>query len=180
VLDWLLAKPRLGEADYAPRWIVFAGFAGALTDALNIGDIVRPSEIIDETDRCWPTTGFAPTSGRLLTVDQLTATPADKRRLGFQHRASAVDMESACFAERCTNARVPFACIRAISDTVTTALSPALLSMLEGGYVSTWRVLKSLARRPGMLPELLRLARDTRLAARSLAAALDGMLASMP
>src|SRR5207245_1576704 len=123
--------------------IVFAGFAGALTDALAVGDIVRVAEVVDEAGHCWRTTGPTPTYGRLLTVDEPTATEADKRRLGQQHQAIAVDMESALFAERCTRAGVPFACERAISDTVTTALSPILVSVLNGGNVSTWRVLRT-------------------------------------
>jgi adenosylhomocysteine nucleosidase len=178
VLDWLLAKPLFDGVRYEPRLIVFAGFGGALTDALAVGAIVRAAEVVDEAGNLWRTTGPTPTHGRLLTVDQLTATPADKRRLGEKHQAIAVDMESAPFAERCTRAGIPFACVRAISDTVTTALSPALLSVLNGGNASTWRVLKTLARHPAMLPELLRLARDTKHAARQLAEALRDLLDS--
>jgi adenosylhomocysteine nucleosidase len=177
VLAWLLAKPLFDGAPYEPRLIVFAGFAGALTDALAVGDIVRPAEVADEAGQCWKTTGPTPTHGRLLTVDHLTATEADKRRLGQQHQAIAVDMESAHFAARCTRAGVRFACVRAISDTVTTALSPALLSLLNGGNTSAWRVLKTLARHPAMLPELMQLAHDTKHASRQLATALRELLA---
>jgi adenosylhomocysteine nucleosidase len=171
----------LNGVPYEPRWLVFAGFAGALTEALHIGDIALADEVADSRGRSWPTTlpvgeSLSPHRGRLLTVDELTATPDDKRRLAERHRAIAVDMESAVFAERCTQAGMPFTCLRAISDEAATSLSPALVSMLSGGAASPWRVLLGLARRPGMLPELLRLARDTRKASEQLAMALNALL----
>jgi adenosylhomocysteine nucleosidase len=85
-------------------------------------------------------------------------------------------MESAVFAQRCTQAGLPFACVRAISDTVDTSLSPALTTLLAGGSASTWRVLAALARRPALLPELMRLARDTKTASRQLGLALGELL----
>jgi adenosylhomocysteine nucleosidase len=109
-------------------------------------------------------------------VEELTATSEDKHRLANVHQAIAVDMESAVFAARCTQAGIPFGCVRAISDEAATTLSPALTSMLSGGRVSPWRVGLNLARRPWMLPELLRLARDTRLAAECLAETLGELL----
>ena len=177
VLDWLLAKPELDGVPYQPRLIVFAGFAGALTEALQIGDIIVAEEVVDEHGQSWRTTWPAQRRGRLLTVDQLTATPAEKRRLGGRHRADAVEMESAPFAARCTQAGIPFACVRAISDEVQTGLSPALTTLLSGGTASPWRVLKTLIRQPGMLPELLRLARATKIASRQLGRALGELLA---
>ena len=177
VLDWLLAKPQLDGVPYEPRLIVFAGFAGALTDALHIADFIAAAEVVDEHGHSWRTTWPPQRRGRLLTVDLLTATPEEKRRRGVRHQADAVEMESAHFAARCTEAGVPFGCVRAISDEVTTELSPALVSLLSGGSASLWRVLKMLVRHPGMLPELLRLARDTKLASSRLGQTLVQLLA---
>ena len=185
VLDWLLARPKFEGVPYEPSIIVFAGFAGALTDTLHVGDIVLADEVVDEHGHSWRTTwpselegDWTPPlhRGRLLTVDKMAAMPDDKRRLGDQHRAIAVEMESAIFAARCTQAGVPFACVRAISDEMATALSPTLESLLAGGNASPWRVLLALARRPGMLPELLRLARDTKRASQQLGLALGELL----
>lgn len=185
-LDWLLAKPALNKVPYEPKLIIFAGFAGALTESLKVGDVLLAEEIADAHGHVWRTTWpvewpggrWTPPlhRGRLLTVDQLLATPEEKRRHGEQFQACAVDMESAVFAERCTKAGVPFACVRAISDDVATPLSPALASVLSGGSASPWRLVKALARNPGLLPELLRLARDTKLAATQLGLALGELL----
>ena len=104
VLDWLLAKPLFDGVPYEPRLIVYAGFAGALTNALHIGDIIVAEEIVDEYGHSWRTTWPAQRRGRLVTVDQLTATSDEKRRLGERHQADASEMESAPFAARCTDA----------------------------------------------------------------------------
>lgn len=185
-LDWLLAKPRLEGVPCEPSGAVFAGFAGALTEKLHVGDIVLADAVVDGEGNRWPTTWkahlpehrWAPPRHRgvLLTVDQLAATPEEKHRLGENHGAVAVDMESATFAARCTQAGLPFACLRAISDEMATSLSPALTSLLSGGSASPWRVLAALGRRPGMLPEMLRLARDTKRASVQLGLALGELL----
>ena len=185
-LDWLLAKPKLDNVPYEPKLIVCAGFAGALSDALHVGDIVLAEEVVDEQGQSqrptWPDRllegRWTPPlhRGRLLSVRHLIASPADKLRLGEQYRACAVEMESALFAARCTQAGIPFACVRAISDEATTPLSPALTSLLSGSTASGWRVLMALARRPGILPELLRLARDTKRASEQLGLALGELL----
>src|SRR5687768_16480555 len=36
VLDWLLAKPLLDNVPYEPSVMIFAGFAGALTETLKV------------------------------------------------------------------------------------------------------------------------------------------------
>ena len=173
-MDWLLAKPTLEGVPYEPKVILFAGFAGALTEQLHVGDVLLADEVVNAQGQSgrptWPSElpegEWKPPlhRGRLLTMNRLIGTAEEKRRLGEEYRACAVDMESALFAERCTKAGVPFACLRAISDEVATPLSPELTSLLSGGAASPWRVVRALARHPSLLPDLLRLARDTKRA----------------
>jgi adenosylhomocysteine nucleosidase len=143
-----------------PRLVIAAGFCGALVPNLKIGDIVR--------------------SPRILTVDHLIADPAEKRRLAEQHEADAVDMESAAIAEVCREKGVPFLAMRAVSDTADTALSPELTRLLSGGNVSPWKATAALVRRPSLLGEFRRLARDTSRAARNLAAELVKVIGERP
>ncbi len=181
-LDWLLAKPRIGNVAYVPRSLVFAGYAGALIDSLRVGDIVYAEEIVDRHGGRWPSTFGAEgpwQRGRVLTIEHLSATPAEKRVLAAEHQAIAVEMESAIFAARCTAARLPFACVRAISDEVSTTLSPSLTTLLAGGTVSPWRALKAVVRHPSLVPEFWRLARDTKRASEQLGIAL-GKLLTLP
>ena len=67
---------------------------------------------------------------------------------------------------------IEFLAVRAVSDASDTALSPELVHLLSGGNVSMWMACRALLGKPALLPEFLRLARDTKLAARNLAAAL--------
>ncbi|MBN9118221.1 MAG: hypothetical protein J0I06_03515 [Planctomycetes bacterium] len=94
--------------------------------------------------------------------------------MGESH--DAVDMESAAVAEVCAERGVRFLAVRAVSDTVDTALSPELVRLLSGGNVSVRKACGALLRKPALLGEFLRLARDTKLAARCLAGALVGVI----
>jgi hypothetical protein len=114
--------------------------------------------------------------GRLLTSPTLAATPEQKRRLGRDHDAAAVDMETAHVARWCAARDIPFASVRAVSDDVHTELSPRLMALLSGGRVSPWRVLANVARQPRLVGELGRLARNTRRASARLALALGELL----
>jgi adenosylhomocysteine nucleosidase len=134
-----------------PRLVIAAGFCGALVAGLRAGDVV--------TDR-------------IVTVDRLVADPSEKRRLAEESQAIAVDMESDAVAAVCVERGVPFRVVRAVSDTVDTALSPRLVRLLAGGRVSPLKAVATLARQPSLLGEFRRLARDTRLAAANLAAEL--------
>jgi adenosylhomocysteine nucleosidase len=144
-----LAEQVVAES---PALVIAAGFCGALVPTLRVGDIV--------------------TSPRILTVDHLVADPAEKRRLAESHDALAVDMESAAIEEVCAQYGVPFLAVRAVSDTADTALSPELVRLLSGSKVSVWKAIRALVRRPRLLGEFRRLARDTKLAAEKLAGAL--------
>jgi adenosylhomocysteine nucleosidase len=183
-LEWLLGRPILDHSPYQPDLIVSAGFSGALRPGLAVGDVVLATEVADLEGNTWPATWPAgaplPHQGRLLTVPHLVSNPEEKRRLGREHAALAVDMETATLARLCSRHGVPFGCVRAISDDVDTALSPRLVTLLAGGQVSPWRVLAALAAAPRLVGELWRLARQTRRAARALSSTLRDLLILRP
>lgn len=185
-LEWLLNRPVLENVPYKPGVILSAGFAGSLQEWLHVGDVVLAAEVVDLGGNCWPTTwpGELPAGewrpplhrGRLVTSPCLVTTPQEKQLLGQQAQALAVDMESAAMARLCTQHGIPFGCVRAVSDRVDTALSPKLLSLLSGAKISPVRTLATLVRSPRLLPELRRLARDTRQASAQLGLALGELL----
>jgi hypothetical protein len=166
--------------------VISAGFSGALQDQYRVGDLILATEVRDVEGGRWPATWpgellpgeWQPPlhRGRLLTTTHLLGNPEDKGRLGKEHDAAAVDMETASVAERCARAAVPFGCVRVISDDVATALSPKLVALLSGDRVSPLAVLTSLAGSPRLGAELWRLARHTRLAAAQLGKALGELL----
>ena len=162
-----------------PDVLVFAGFCGALRPGLVVGDVVVPETIVDEAGRGWPCAAISPgRHGRLLTCGRLIATPAEKQVLAERFAADAVDMESAAVAEVCADRGVPFAAVRAVSDTAGTALSPRLVELLSGRSVSPVRAGWAVLRQPSLLGEFRRLARDTKIAAEKLASTLQGMLSA--
>jgi nucleoside phosphorylase len=180
-LSEVLAEPRIGEARYRPQCVILAGFSGALHDDLRPGDLVLASSVVDEHGEDWPRTWRCGAKqnlqqGRVLTVDSIVAEPARKRELGRRHDALAVDMESAVAARLCHQQRVPFACLRAISDGTDIALSADLIGALSTGAPKPGKILRLVARRPAVVGELVTLARNTRLAARNLATALHELL----
>jgi adenosylhomocysteine nucleosidase len=180
-LDWLSTLP-------GPRFLVYAGFAGALDPSLQVGDVLVADAVIDTRSRTWPTSWrprdavslvaapLAIRCGRLLTATQLVASPEQKQTLAALHKALAVDMEAAYIAARCTERAIPFGCVRSISDRADTSLSPSLVGILGGGRVRPGRLFATIAGQPRVVAELWRLGRDTRHAARQLAMALAWLL----
>jgi adenosylhomocysteine nucleosidase len=161
----------------SPRMVIAAGFCGALQTGLAVGDVFQAAEVVDLSGRVWtcsPISGEK--TGRLLTSNKLITTRGDKIELGLRHGASVVDMESAAIADVCAERGIPFASIRAVSDSVEDELSLELVLLLSGGTVSVWRACRALLRKPTLLGEFRRLARDTRLAARNLAEVLTKLV----
>jgi len=187
VLTWLLNKPKWGNVPYRPKLVLAAGFCGALQGNLKTGDLILASEVVDAaTGTTWPTTWPGPLSearwspplhqGRLVTVPNLAATPEQKRKLGHDWDALAVDMESAALARLCHESGVPFGCLRVVLDEAHALLSPRLVSLLSGGQVSPWRLAAAMVSGPRLIPELLTLAKRSDLAAEQLGKGLGEVL----
>jgi adenosylhomocysteine nucleosidase len=181
-LRWCLSSLRFGERPYRPRLLVSAGFSGALQPQQHVGDLVLATEVIDLQGHRWPAicpsalAGCNIAAGRLLTAPELVSDPQQKQRLGRQYEALAVDMESAVAARLCRQHHVPFACLRVISDDCYTALSPQVVALLHRGSISIALLATQLLRRPKLIGELGRLARQTRHAAQKLLAPLSAVV----
>lgn len=156
---------RMLEARAGAASAIFSiGIAGALDPALRVGDVVIDGDVV------LPGT----VSGVIIGRDRIAATAAEKAILRAETRAAAVDMESHVAARVAARCGLPFTAIRAISDAAEEALPPAaLVGMAPDGGLALGAVLVSLARRPGQLPGLLRLGKNTSLALRNLAEVLE-------
>jgi nucleoside phosphorylase len=181
-LHWCLSGPRFFGMPYRPRLLASVGFSGALQPEQRIGDLVLATEVVDPQGQCWPALRPAEwanrdiAAGRLLTMPELVSDPQEKQRLGRQYKALAVDMESAVAARLCHEHKVPFACLRVISDDWQTALSPHLVELLQQQRVSLARLTGNMLRHPKLIGELLRLARQTRRASRRLLSPLSALI----
>jgi hypothetical protein len=184
--EWLLSDPAMGNVPYRPRVVLSAGFSGALNESLATGDIILATEVLDGLGHSWPTTwpaDLGPGEWRpplhrhpVLTFPRLAGTPEEKRALGQQSGAAAVDMEAGAIARLCHRRGVPFGCVRVILDDLRTPLSPQLVHLLSGGRVSPLRVLAAVARSPRLAGELWQLALRSQRAAGQLGLALGELL----
>lgn len=176
-------------AGHRPRWILSAGFAGALDPTLGRNQIIRPHEILDLEDRLTrvescpgdPDEGPPPLTGRLLTVDSIVRTAAEKAELRERTGAVAVDMETAAVAQLCAERSVRFLSLRIISDTADVDLPPEIASILgpTGGY-RVGAALGAIWKRPSSLKEMFRLREHALESSRRLGGVLASAVAQLP
>ncbi|HLW75337.1 MAG TPA: hypothetical protein VKS01_00105 [Bryobacteraceae bacterium] len=128
--------------------IISTGFCGALDPELRVGDIVE----------------------QVASIDRVAVTAAEKRALREKTGARAVDMESAGLERKAAEWGVAFRVIRAISDTAEEDMPLDFNFYRDGeGRFSRVRIaLAALARPLRRVPALLRLDRNTKIAARRL------------
>ena len=154
-----------------PRRVLVLGIAGALSGKLKVGELVVSSEVLEGNDVLarpdlqWleeeAVTGESYELGRLVTVDEIVATPEGKQHWWGQterDQPAAVDMESACFARVATAYGLPYLIVRAITDTAGESL-PSFLEdcRRQDGSIDQRKVVGKAIWRPRSVAALLRL-----------------------
>jgi hopanoid-associated phosphorylase len=155
--------------------IVSAGIAGALSPDLRVGDIVIGDHVIGHGDtdsrlRAMLASALPESrTGGILGSDHIWASSSDKATMFHGTRALAADMESHVAARVAQRHGLPFAVVRAISDSASDELPPAaLVGMKPDGSMAIGRVVWALTKRPAQLPALLRTGRHAEAAFRQL------------
>jgi adenosylhomocysteine nucleosidase len=125
---------------YQPRWIVSAGFGGALDAGLRRGHVLMADSVASEAGenlsvgiKLQPEVIEATKGlhvGRLLTVDRLVRRPEERRQLGSAHAALACDMETFAVAAACRELKTRLLSVRIISDTLEDELPPEIENLL--------------------------------------------------
>jgi adenosylhomocysteine nucleosidase len=166
-----------------PALIACLGFAGALRDGLGPGHLVVAREVVDASDgRVHATSpewlaratalaapGARTTAGRLVTVERVLRTPAEKERLGRELAAEAADMESSAVIAAAAERGLPVLCARAIIDERALELRLDFARVVApDGSPRLLELVKAVARRPSLGLELVGLRKRARLAARAL------------
>lgn len=174
-----------GDSD-ALEFCISTGLAGGLKPEYQIGQVLAPGMIVSESPQTEgtrelatsaPLLSFASECGatvvdRFYTAEHVVATSHEKRHLGSI--ADAVEMESFEILRAAAEEGVPAIAIRAISDVCDEDLPLDMSEIFTGeGQVSIPRVLGQVALHPTAVPGLVKLGKQSKLAAESLARFLD-------
>ena len=155
--------------------VVVVGIAGGIGPGVAVGDLVVPELVLDlaaGTEHRPSPLGDTPPRGTLVTSDGLLV---DRDAIaGLERRGSvAIDMETSAIAAVCERRRCPWSVFRAISDRADDgSIDPAIFGLAgPDGGPDLPALVRFLLFRPWRIPQLVRLGRDSKLAAHAAAAA---------
>lgn len=181
---------RTAEAlipEWNPSLVVIAGVAGALSPGLQVGDLILADPVLGEAGMVLPVPVRPPLPeekggrqraryGPLLSLDRVLVTAAEKRS-AYAHATYhphppplAVEMETAGIAKVAQAKGLPWAAVRAISDTASEEL-PLDFNKLRSasGDLPVSKVALAALGNPSAITGLMRLNTNTRLASEALA-----------
>ena len=181
-----------------PDLIVSAGFCGGISAGLRVGDVVVATALtivsgrvledvpVEMAEACRKLVAQrAGSGGRFFGgLFVSTATIMQKAQLSALLPSGSpcpvVEMESAAIARVAKANGIPFAGIRSVSDPFDEELGFALDEFCDDRMrIRIPRVLLAIARKPRIIPQLFRLARNSRIAAGSLSRAMRELLAAL-
>jgi adenosylhomocysteine nucleosidase len=165
------------------KYLISAGFAGALDPELQIGDLLLSKNFSSPELLRSPHLDGAKNGlfvGKLATAPRVVASKSERDRWAVESGAVAVDMETEFIAAACAAHRVPMLSLRVMSDTPSEPLPapPEVLFDLEKQRTNFARLALYLVTHPGALKRLAAFRRQITLARRSLTAALERILRS--
>ncbi len=175
-------------AAHQPDWVFSAGFAGGLDETLKKQDVLMVDRVVYQDgqglslDLKVDPSALAATpcvhAGSLLTADRIIRLASEKRELGKQHGALAVDMETFAVAEVCRRDKVPLIAVRIISDGVDDELPKDVDRLMRQKTVvrKAGAVVGSIMNRPGSIKDMFQLKEDALLASDKLAKFLESMI----
>ena len=173
---------------FNPEVVISMGYAGALTEGLNVGDLFVASTILspesdstsfemdDPKNLKWlelakktpPPENVKLKIGRLITVDMVVHTPKAKKELGSRFRAEAVEMETLEIALLARVNKIPFLSIRVISDAVNHELIDCSSFLDSDGELSKLRAGWYVLTHPKSLKNAFSLRSNTQIATQNL------------
>jgi hypothetical protein len=129
--------------------VVSFGLAGALDEALQIGDVIDATRVVDSTgETLWEGAGLGvggAKRGVVLASEHLVHDAGERKRLRDTSGADAVDMESGVLARSGRLAGV----LRVVSDDTTSAVEGVDETIKDDGRTDVAGLLRWIARRRG-------------------------------
>jgi nucleoside phosphorylase len=170
---------RRGEQDQHFDYLISAGFAGALNDQLQLGDLLLAKNFSTvRLEENFSLSSFPIHMGDLLTVPALIDSRGERNKLALTSGAVAVDMETEFIARACAAHGIPVLSLRVISDTPK-ELFPAPANVLfdiERQQTRMPKLAAYLVAHPHRIPRLVQFARRIARARKILADALVGLV----
>ncbi len=176
----------------APDLMISAGFGGAVLEGLTVGEPVMARHLLH-----WDGTGFEEVAagfyglnavagsvparlGSFISCDRILNKRELARNLPPGTTDPVVEMESAAVARVAASHGIPFLAMRAISDPWDEELDFSIDEFCdEAMRIRPTKVLATILCRPVIIPQLIRLARTSRLAAAGLARGMERLLAAV-
>jgi adenosylhomocysteine nucleosidase len=174
---------------HRPRWLISAGFGGALDPTLRRNDVVLPREVVNLEGRKFAIDLVIPPeaeaqglkTGRLVTVDDFVRKASEKADLRAKSGADVVDMETSAIAALSEERGVKFLAVRVISDEAGVDLPPEILAIVgPTGGLRLGATIGALWKRPSSVKDLLTLRQHANDAANRLAEFLVGTFPRLP
>jgi adenosylhomocysteine nucleosidase len=163
------AEKAIGEAlaKQRPQGVITAGFAGGLDPGLARGTVVFCAE--QETNLMPALLSAGARIARFYCAEAVVATVAQKRVLRDNTGAQVVEMESQFIQAVCREHEVPVATVRVILDTATEDLALDFNRLMTPDQRIDGRKLAiALLKSPQKIPALLRLQKQSAMAAKAL------------
>jgi adenosylhomocysteine nucleosidase len=172
-----------------PELMISAGFGGAVLPGLGVGDVVMAQQLLQ-----WGAGGFEEIAVGFFGLNAIAASLGltratfiscneiqDKRSLAARLPVSAVnpvlEMETAAVARVAAAHGIPFLALRSISDPADEELDFTIDEFCDAQMrIRPIKVFATILARPRIIPQLIRLARSSRVAAASLAIAMERLL----
>ena len=157
-------------------YLIAAGFAGAINDELQIGDLLvaRNFSTIALNTKSSSLSSLPIHIADLLTVHELIDSVEERMKLARTSSAAAVDMETEFIAQACAGRSLPLLSLRVISDTPRHGLpAPAnVLFDIEQQRTHMFKLAQHFLARPNHVPRLAQFTKRIKSARRTLATAL--------
>lgn len=186
----------------APDLIINFGLAGAVTSGLGVGDVVLARRLLFAKERLFSEqqglatdlTGtaidllqrelagasFRVCDGTSITAGTILAKGETARLLPTGVVNPVLEMETAAVAKIAAREGIPLVAVRAISDDAAEELEFTITDFTDRNMnIRAHRVLWSLTRRPWLVPQLVRLARNSRRGGANLARVVEILLAQL-
>jgi len=157
--------------------LISAGFAGAVREDLQVGDLVLAEnfsdpQLLSEAQRLL--SDYKVHVAKLFTSGAIIDSVEERNRIAGQHGAVAVDMETETIAEVCRARGIPLLSLRVISDSLREPFPapPSVLFDIEEQRTDSGRLSLYLLRHPGAVFSLIRFARQIAKARKALTNAI--------